>query len=116
MPTGSTYHRCARPPRGPRRVRNARVSALAIAAAALALGLGAASAGANQTAQTLLIEGAGDGHGVGMSQYGALGLAEHGYSDTQILAHYYSGTSIGLAPAGHIVRVLVGSKVQDIPL
>lgn len=65
---------------------------------------------------TLIIEGAGYGHGVGMSQWGALGFAEHGYSDTQILAHYYTGTAIGQAPAGHIVRVLVGSTVQDVPL
>ncbi len=63
-----------------------------------------------------MIEGAGFGHGVGMSQYGALGFAVHGYSDTQILAHYYTGTAIGQAPAGHMVRVLVGSKVQDVPL
>ena len=45
-----------------------------------------------------VIEGAGEGHGVGMSQDGALGLAKHGFSDTQILAHYYSGTTIGAAP------------------
>ena len=51
-----------------------------------------------------------------MSQYGALGFATHGYSDTQILAHYYTGTAIGQAPAGYIVRVLVGSKVQAVPL
>ena len=64
----------------------------------------------------LVIEGAGEGHGVGMSQDGALGLAKHGYSDTQILAHYYPGTAIGAAPANAVVRVLVGSKVQRIPL
>ena len=51
-----------------------------------------------------------------MSQYGALELAEHGYSDAQILAHYYRGTAIGAAPAGHVVRVLVGSKVLELPL
>ena len=63
-----------------------------------------------------MIEGAGDGHGVGMSQDGALGYAAHGYSDTQILAHYYTGTAIGQAPAGHGVRVLVDGKVQRVPL
>jgi SpoIID/LytB domain protein len=74
-----------------------------------------ASAGAAQT-QELVITGAGDGHGVGMSQDGALGYAEHGWSYKAILAHYYTGTAIGQAPSGTIVRVLVGSKVQDVPL
>ncbi len=67
-------------------------------------------------ASTLLIEGAGDGHGVGMSQDGALGYAQHGWSDTAILAHYYTGTTIGQAPASFVVKVLQGSKVVDVPL
>jgi SpoIID/LytB domain protein len=67
-------------------------------------------------ASTLLIEGAGDGHGVGMSQYGALGYAQHGWTDAQILAHYYTGTTLGLAPASFEVKVLEGSKVVKVPL
>jgi stage II sporulation protein D len=78
----------------------------------LALAVCAPAAGAWQ----LLIEGAGEGHGVGMSQDGALGLAQHGYTDSQILAHYYSGTTLGTAPAGTVVRVLEGSKVVRVPL
>ena len=95
-PTRPTYHRAL----------------LALAAALAGLAVCVPAAGAWQ----LLIEGAGEGHGVGMSQDGTLGLAKHGYSDTQILAHYYPGTTIGTAPAGAVVRVLVGSKVQRIPL
>lgn len=34
------------------------------------------------------------GHGVGMSQWGAVGLARAGYSYTQILQHYYNGVMI----------------------
>ena len=34
------------------------------------------------------------GHGVGLSQYGALSLEEHGYTYDRILAHYYTGTQI----------------------
>ncbi len=98
-PTRPTYHRAARVP-------------LALVAALLGLAVSAPAAGAWQ----LLIEGAGDGHGVGMSQDGALGLAQHGFSDTQILAHYYTGTTIGTAPAGAVVRVLEGSKVVEVPL
>ena len=67
-------------------------------------------AGAGARASTLVITGAGDGHGVGMSQEGALGYAAHGFSYQAILAHYYTGTAIGQAPAGAVVRVLVGSQ------
>ena len=64
----------------------------------------------------MLIEGAGDGHGVGMSQDGAFGYARHGWSYQQILAHYYTGTALGLAPAKATIKVLVGSKVLKLPL
>ena len=36
----------------------------------------------------------GFGHGVGMSQYGALGMAKEGYTYDEILKHYYQGTEI----------------------
>jgi len=67
-------------------------------------------------ATTLVVEGAGDGHGVGMSQDGALGYAQHGWTDAEILAHYYTGTTLGQAPASYIVKVLEGSKVVKVPL
>ena len=35
------------------------------------------------------------GHGVGMSQYGANGMAKEGYNYKEILMHYYSGVEIG---------------------
>ncbi|MDL2214310.1 SpoIID/LytB domain-containing protein [Clostridia bacterium OttesenSCG-928-O13] len=37
----------------------------------------------------------GYGHCIGMSQYGAYGLALQGYNYRQILSHFYPGTSIG---------------------
>ncbi len=67
-------------------------------------------------ASTLVVQGAGDGHGVGMSQEGALGYAEHGWSYSAILTHYYTGTALGQAPAGAKVRVLIGSRVHTLPL
>jgi stage II sporulation protein D len=67
-------------------------------------------------AQDLVITGAGNGHGVGMSQDGALGYAVHGWSYQAILAHYYTGTAIGQAPAGARVRVLVNGKVHVVAL
>ena len=36
----------------------------------------------------------GFGHGVGMSQYGAEGMAKEGYSYKDILSHYYQNTEI----------------------
>ena len=36
----------------------------------------------------------GYGHGVGMSQYGAQGMAINGYNYKEILSHYYSGTEL----------------------
>lgn len=43
---------------------------------------------------SLLAVGRGYGHGVGMSQWGALGLAQRGQSYDQILRHYYRGTEL----------------------
>jgi SpoIID/LytB domain protein len=66
--------------------------------------------------QKLVISGAGNGHGVGMSQEGALGYAEHDWSYTAILGHYYQGTGIGQAPADTTVKMLLHGKVKRIPL
>ena len=42
----------------------------------------------------ILITTKGYGHGVGMSQYGALGMAQEGFTYEEILKHYYSGVSL----------------------
>lgn len=65
---------------------------------------------------TLLIEGGGEGHGVGMSQWGALGYAEHGFDYQAILAHYYSGTTLGEVSQKRIVKVLMGGRVRKVPI
>jgi stage II sporulation protein D len=41
-----------------------------------------------------VFKGKGSGHGVGLSQWGAKGMAENGYSYRQILKHYYPGTKL----------------------
>lgn len=38
----------------------------------------------------------GYGHGVGLSQWGAKGLAEQGMTHAEILAHYFPGTVLGV--------------------
>ncbi|MGH9084691.1 MAG: SpoIID/LytB domain-containing protein [Acidimicrobiales bacterium] len=67
----------------------------------------APTAGA-QTAPTFEFVGGGYGHGVGMSQYGAHGMAAVGYDHHQILTHYYQGTSIDTVPQPGDIRVLLG--------
>ena len=54
-------------------------------------------AGRRPAASDLRIRGGGNGHGIGMSQYGADGYALHGKSYRSILAHYYHGTTLGQA-------------------
>ena len=58
-------------------------------------------------AERLVIRGAGFGHGIGMSQYGAYGYAKHGFTYDQILAHYYSETSLAQISPAPAVRVLL---------
>ncbi|MBR1970869.1 MAG: SpoIID/LytB domain-containing protein [Clostridia bacterium] len=45
-------------------------------------------------ADTYIINGGGYGHGVGMSQWGARGMAENGFNYTDILKHYFTGIEL----------------------
>jgi stage II sporulation protein D len=89
-------------------------SALALSLHAPAARAGGTTATATTTTQTvtsdatevLAVSGHGWGHGLGLSQWGAYGYALHGYGFARILAHYYSGTTLGPAPT-HTVRVLL---------
>src|SRR3954464_7493349 len=64
--------------------------------------------GTAPAATIFVVKGAGFGHGVGMSQYGAQGFAQHGWDYRRILARYYKGTTIGTAPT-KTIRVLLRS-------
>jgi SpoIID/LytB domain protein len=44
--------------------------------------------------RTFTIRGAGRGHGVGLCQYGANGMAIKGYKYPQILHHYFTNVTI----------------------
>lgn len=59
------------------------------------------------------IDGRGFGHGVGMSQYGAYGFAEHGKSYREIVRHYYTGVDIAETDT-RTVRVLIAAGVSSI--
>lgn len=47
-----------------------------------------------QNGSNIIIKTKGYGHGVGMSQYGALGMAKQGKTYEEILSHYYKDTKI----------------------
>ena len=82
------------------------------------------------------INGTGYGHGVGLSQWGALSMAREGWAVDRILKHYYTGTTVatvddnvnlrvGLMTQADVVRLRmegdavatlsIGSRVVDIP-
>ena len=62
-----------------------------------------------------VVTGHGWGHGVGMSQYGAYGYAQHGFPYTKIVVHYFPGTTLGPAPVSK-VRVLLASGQSALKL
>lgn len=58
------------------------------------LGLRSTDFTITQKDNNVIIDTIGYGHGVGMSQYGAQGMAKSGYTYTEILEHYYTDTTI----------------------
>lgn len=58
------------------------------------LGLRSSDFTVSESGNNIVFTTKGWGHGVGMSQYGANGMANAGYSYSQILKHYYTGISI----------------------
>jgi SpoIID/LytB domain protein len=61
---------------------------------------------ANAVPNEWIIVGSGWGHGVGLSQYGALGQALDGRSWQDILSHYYPGSSLSDSPVDK--QIIVG--------
>lgn len=93
----------AAPRRGPVRRRAAAAALcvtavvgalLAVPANALPAAVPSAAAPAPGVPATVTFSGAGWGHGVGLSQYGALGMAREGATAEQIVRHYYTGTTV----------------------
>jgi stage II sporulation protein D len=88
------------------RMRQGLLCVLAGVALAIPIaGLGSPS----QADGSWVITGKGFGHGVGMSQYGAHGLAQNGRKYRRILRHYYRNTRIGQVEARR-VRVLLSVR------
>jgi len=57
-----------------------------------------------------IITGSGFGHGVGLSQIGAEGLALEGKSATDILTYYFPGTQVTTAPITQSIRVNIAHQ------
>jgi stage II sporulation protein D len=60
-----------------------------------------------RAATKLTITGAGFGHGIGMSQYGAYGYSLHLKTYDFILGHYYTGTALGQLDSNPEIKVLL---------
>jgi stage II sporulation protein D len=88
------------------------VSVIALRIVLSAVVLAGASAGPAQAASRLVVRGAGFGHGIGMSQYGAMGYAQRGADHATILGHYYTGTQIGTLGGASEVRVLLKTAAR----
>jgi SpoIID/LytB domain protein len=58
--------------------------------------------------------GSGYGHGVGMSQVGAYGMAREGKTATEILTHYYSGVEVAPVDDSAFLRINIADKVQSV--
>jgi stage II sporulation protein D len=90
-----------------------KLAALTALVAAFATAPASAPASPSQTApSSFVFFGSGFGHGVGMSQWGAYGLAKMGWTHQQILTHYYSNTMIGQAAQPGKIRVGLVDGVQ----
>jgi stage II sporulation protein D len=62
-----------------------------------------------------LVSGHGNGHGVGMGQWGAQGYAQQGFTFDQILEAYYPGTTLG-DTAKTSIRVLLASGKKKLTI
>lgn len=94
-----------------------RVWGALLAGIALAFGLAVllAPAAPAEGQSGVRVCGSGYGHGVGMSQWGALGRAQAGQGYALIIRSYYAGTQVRRLPDDPVVRVLLGSgSTQDV--
>lgn len=62
----------------------------------------------------LTLTGHGLGHGRGMGQWGAFGYAKQGWSASQILRHYYGGTTAGKVDRPDISVILTGKNSVNV--
>lgn len=90
--------------------RAARLLAAFLTCAALALYGATFGAGTASAQSAFTFSGGGYGHGVGMSQWGARGMAAAGNGYGQILGHYYSGSTVAARGVSDDLKVLIAEK------
>ena len=84
--------------------------------------LGAKSSRVNFSgSDPLIVSGAGAGHGVGLSQWGAAGMAGQGWNYLQIMGFYYAGASISSilgadVPGGQLSAGVAFGQAEVVPL
>jgi SpoIID/LytB domain protein len=76
----------------------------------------APAAAATVVPSSFTFYGAGSGHGVGMSQYGARGMALEGASAAQIVQHFYTGTALTSVRTNRAIRVNLLYKAPAVVL
>lgn len=59
---------------------------------------------------TFTFSGDGYGHGIGLSQLGAVGMAKAGWNRDQIVTHYYKGTAVSSKPFSNRALVYLDSE------
>jgi len=82
-----------------------RLFAALIVLTLLALPVAGARAAGSAVPSAFRFDGSGFGHGIGMSQYGAYGMALGGYSSSSIIARYYRGASAGTTSLPETISV-----------
>lgn len=73
-------------------------------------GGGLAQAFAEPSIPTFTFSGEGYGHGIGLSQYGAINAAKAGLSAEQIIKHYYTGVALQSRSSANVKVNLSASK------
>lgn len=61
----------------------------------------------------LVVSGGGNGHGIGMCQWGAIGMARKGYTAEQILRHYYRGIQLVDYRAARIASTMTDAPAGE---
>lgn len=110
-------------PIGGRGAYGARLRRPAAAGMALILAAGAAVWAVPQVVKSdvaltvggeVTLIGHGNGHGRGMGQWGAFGYAKQGWSSTQILSHFYGGTTAGKVDNVDVSVILTGESSVNV--
>lgn len=135
-PKTLTHGRHAKPitPKNYKKTISKGLASGALIAVSAGMFTAAPASAATALPDTFTVNGSGWGHGVGMSQYGARGMAQEGYTAAQILEHYYNPAKVTastsyasndiqvqllktgsttITPANGSIRIIAGSAIYQ---